>query len=95
MTYYVVLVNGVPMEVTQHFWRAEKAQQELTTPGREAYILPVEPKDSGYLDAEEYSGFSDEEETNPQMTLPFDLSEPPTTEETADRYAEILEGLKD
>lgn len=74
MTYYVVMVNGVPMEVTQHFWRAEKAQKELSSPTREAYIMPVEPKDSGYLDAQEYEGFSDEEETNPQLELPFDLN---------------------
>ena len=72
MTYYVVLVNGVPMEVTQHFWRAEKAQKELSSATREATIIPVEPKDSGYLDAEEYAGFSDEEETSPQLKLPFE-----------------------
>lgn len=42
-TYYIVLVNGVPMDVTTIWSRAVKSQQELSTSTKDAIILPCVP----------------------------------------------------
>jgi hypothetical protein len=66
-TYYVILVNGVPMEVTQDLGRAKKSQAELTSATREATIVPVTPIPP------ELSW--EDEETSPQLSLDFTLTE--------------------
>ncbi len=38
--YYVILVNGIPEQVTADFSRAKQAERELTSRHREARIVP-------------------------------------------------------
>jgi len=60
MTYYVVLLDGVPMDVTTVWSRAVKSKEELTVPGRDAIILPCEPR---------AGDFEEEEDTEPNCCL--------------------------
>jgi hypothetical protein len=53
--YYVILVNGVPEQVTTHFQRAQQAANELTSRYREARIVMCR----------EVSEFETEEPTEP------------------------------
>lgn len=39
-TYYVIVVNGIPEQVTTNWNRAKQAADELTTRTREARIVP-------------------------------------------------------
>ena len=48
MTYYVVLLDGVPLDVTTIWSRAVKSKEELTVPGKDAIILPCEPRDEDF-----------------------------------------------
>lgn len=57
MTYYVVLLDGVPLDVTTVWSRAVKSKEELTVPGKDAIILPCEPRAVG--------DFEEEQDTEP------------------------------
>lgn len=53
MTYYVVLLDGVPLDVTTVWSRAVKSKEELTVPGKDAIILPCEPREVGDFEEEQ------------------------------------------
>ena len=53
MIYYVVLVDGVPMDVTTILAKAVQSQGELTTAHRDATIVPCTPIPSDEFDHEE------------------------------------------
>lgn len=42
-TYYIVLLNGVPVDVSTIFAKAQQSQKELSVPGKDAIILPCVP----------------------------------------------------
>lgn len=42
-TYYIVLLNGVPLDVTTIYAKAQQSQKELSVPGKDAIILPCVP----------------------------------------------------
>lgn len=42
-TYYVILVNGVPEQVTTYWHMAKQAADQLTSRDREARIVPCVP----------------------------------------------------
>ena len=67
--YYVIVSNGVPREVTQDWKLAQNSREQWSTKSSEAHIVPVKP-----IPPEE-EDFEDETPTNPQMELPFDLSD--------------------
>lgn len=59
--YYIVLLNGVPVDVTTLWSRASKIRDELSVKGKDAIILPCVPVQTE-LDLGE---FSSEEPTEP------------------------------
>lgn len=48
LTYYVVLLDGVPVDVTTYWARAVKSKEELTVPGKDAIILPCVPREDDF-----------------------------------------------
>lgn len=65
--FYVVLVDNVPMAVTEIWARAQIMRDEMNTKARWATILPVrEINHSGFYDESDYATeaeFTDEEPT--------------------------------
>ena len=68
MIYYIVMSNGVPVDVTTKVWMAEASKAQFSTKNREAWIVPVVAQD-----------FGEEEPTKPesensQLELEFSKS---------------------
>jgi hypothetical protein len=63
MTYYVVVVDGVPLDVSQNYAKALQSMRELETKNRVAVVIPCIPMPEP---------FDSEVPTDPQMELPFD-----------------------
>lgn len=65
VTYYVVLLNGIPMDVTTIPAKAVQSQKELSVPGKDATIVPCIPLEWKQLEMD----FMDEEPTEPNQCL--------------------------